>query len=201
MQPKERSARLVGVLLRLTALALTTLPALAQNWFPADALPEEAARSYSRFLRTMHEPSLPTLAKDDPRAVSYRLLWLRDHDRPVVIRFVARSGGAAWFYRRVTSGDGLTGPGGLRDMGMSFSFKGRTAGFLKTVDDTGFWQLAEDPTAPETACRSHWILEGVRQGQYKVVDRCSPHANDPVRIIGQPAMKLGSLRPRPKKMY
>jgi hypothetical protein len=149
----------------------------------------------------MREPSLTALAKDDPGAVSYRLLWLRDHDRPIAIRFATRSGGTAWFYRRVTSGDGLTGPGGLRDTGMSFSFKGRTAGFLKTVEDAGFWQLANAPTAPATACRSHWVLEGVRQGQYKVVDRCSPDASDPVRIIGERAMKLGSLRPWPKNVY
>ena len=201
MQPKGRSARLVVVLLRFTALALAALPALAQSWFPADALPDEAARLYSQFLRTMREPSLTALAKNDRGAVSYRLLWLRERDRPIVIRFVARPGGTAWFYRRVASGDGLRGPGGLRDTGMSFSFKGRTAGFLKTVEDTGFWQLAEAPTEPGTACRLHWILEGVRQGQYKVVDRCSPDANDPVRIIGQRAMKLGGLRPWPKKVY
>jgi hypothetical protein len=149
----------------------------------------------------MHEPSLTVLAKDDPTAVSYRLLWLRDRDRPVVIRFAARSGATAWFYRRVANGDGITGPGGLRDTGMSFSFKGRTSGFLKLVEDTGFWQLAEAPTVSGAACRSHWILEGVRQGQYKVIDRCSPSASDPVRIIGEHAMKSGSLRPWPKNVY
>jgi hypothetical protein len=201
MQPPGRSARPVVVLLRITPLVLATLPAFAQTWFPARALPDDAAESYSRFLRAMHEPSLSAVAKDDPGAVSYRLLWLRDHDRPVVIRFAARSGGTAWFHRRVTSGNGVTGPGGLRDTGMSFSFKGRTARFLKTVEDTGFWQLVETPTAPATACRSHWVLEGVRQGQYKVVDRCSPDASDPVRIIGERAMRLGSLRPWPKNVY
>jgi hypothetical protein len=200
VQPTKRSARPVVVRFRVIACVLAALPAFAQTWFPADALPDDAAESYSQFLRKMHEPSLSALAKDDPGAVSYRLLWLRDHDRPIVIRFAARSGGTAWFYRRVTSGDGLTGPGGLRDTGMSFSFKGRTAGFLKTVEDNGFWQL-EAPTADGTVCRSHWVLEGVRQGQYKVVDRCSPDASDPVRIIGERAMKLGSLRPWPKNVY
>ncbi len=188
------------MLFRVIAFVLAALPVFAQTWFPANALPDDAAKLYSQFLRTMREPSLSALAKDDPGALSYRLLWLRDRDRPIVIRFAARSDGTAWFYRRVTSGDGLTGPGGLRDTGMSFSFKGRTAGFLKTVEDTGFWQL-EAPTASGTACRSHWVLEGVRQGQYKVVDRCSPDASDPVRIIGERAMKLGSLRPGPKNVY
>ncbi|HVW09365.1 MAG TPA: hypothetical protein VHC90_12325 [Bryobacteraceae bacterium] len=149
----------------------------------------------------MHEPSLFELATQHPDAVAYRLLLLRDDDRPVAIRFAPRPGGTAWFYRRVTGGTGLTRPTRLRDSGMSFSWKSRTASFLKTIDNVGFWTLPDTPAAPGVPCRSHWILEGVKLGRYKVIDRCSPDDRDPVRVIGTQAMHLASLRLHGSKLY
>ncbi len=192
----------MGRFLRIAALTFLALPALAQTWFPADALPNEAARSYVRFFQAMHEPSLFELASRDPGAVAYRLLWLRDNDRPVAIRFALRPGGTAWFYRRVTGGTGLSAPtGALRDSGMSFSFKSRTASFLRIVEDVGFWNLPKSSSPSGIACRSHWVLEGARQGKYRVIDECSPGANQPARVIGMLAIRLGSLRVYGKNVY
>jgi hypothetical protein len=91
-------------------------------------------------------------------------------------------------------------PGGIREYGMSWSWKSRTASFLATVDDQGFWNL---PTVagPFSECQSHWIIEGVRQGRYHLVDRCSPDPADPVRVIAARAMKWGNLRIQKSRIY
>jgi hypothetical protein len=182
----------------------------AADYFPAGILgrtpaaSEAAANRYSTFLESMHEPSLLELAQRDPNAEVYRLLWLREFDRPASIRFVMKPNGTGWFYRRLTSGKGGAQPGRISDSGMSWSWKSRTASFLSAVGRAGFWNLPTiadgDPNvAPE--CRSHWILEGIRNGQYHVVDRCSPDQSDPILVVGVLAMKLGSLRVHGSRVY
>jgi len=189
------------MILRVAAFILVASSTVAQTFFPPDALPDSSAIRYTRFLQALHEPSLFELAGRDPNAEAYRLLWLRDHDRPASIRFVINARGRGWFYRHMTGGTGSTQPTGLRESGMSWSWKSRTASFLKTVDETGFWSLPESPASSQSPCRSHWIVEGVRRGQYRVIDRCSPGADDPIRVIGVRTMRLGNLRVHGRQIY
>jgi len=44
-------------------------------------------------------------------------------------------------------------------------------------------------------------VEGVKNGQYHVVDRWSPDTADPVREIGLLSLKLGRFRIRPGDVY
>jgi hypothetical protein len=84
---------------------------------------------------------------------------------------------------------------------MSWSWKSRTASFLKTVDDTGFWSEADRAPDSQAICRSRWILEGVRRGQYRVVNRCSLSEHDPVRVIGVRAMRLANVKIHGRQIY
>jgi hypothetical protein len=87
---------------------------------------------------------------------------------------------------------------------MSWSWKSRTASFLGMIEGAGFWSLRTLVHGDENAipaCRAHWILEGVKNGQYHVVDRCSPDQTDPVRMIGMRMIKLGSLRVHGRGVY
>src|SRR5215831_7619752 len=128
---------------RVAALfAFAASSTFAQTFFPPHALPEASAQRYTQFLRALHEPSLFELASWDPSAEAYRLLWLRDDDRPASVRFVAKPSGTGWFYRRMTGGTGATGPTGLRNNGISWSWKSRTASFQKTVADADFWNVS-----------------------------------------------------------
>jgi len=196
-----------------SAFVLLTLAAEcghAQIYFPPGILgrtpqgSEVAADQYSKFLKALHEPSLLELAQQNPNVEAYRLLWLREFDRPASIRFVKRSSGTGWFYRRMTSGKGGAQPGRMTEYGMSWSWKSRTASFLNTVEGAGFWNL---PTLADTAgsalpvCWAHWIIEGIKNGKYHVVDRCSPDQTDPVRVIGIRAVKFGNLRVRRTQIY
>jgi hypothetical protein len=188
-------------MLWLIALALAAAePAFPQTYFPVGALPDAAAVRYARFLTAMHEPSLYDLSRQKPDSEAYRLLWLRSDRRPASIRFALKPGGTGWFYRRMTGGTGATLPNGLREFGMSWSWKSRTASFLRTIDDVGFWTLGGGSDTFDS-CRSHWILEGVQQGQYRVIDRCSPPESDPIRIIGVRAMRFANLRVHGSEIY
>ena len=189
------------MMIRAAAFLWVVACAQAQTYFPPDALPDAAATRYTLFLRALHEPSLFELASRDPHAEAYRLLWLRDSDRPASIRLAIKPGGTGWFYRRMTGGTGSTQPTGLHESGMSWSWKSRTASFVKIVDDSGFWIEADQPPGSQSPCRSHWILEGVRRGQYRVIDRCSPPEDDPVRVIGLRAMRLANLRVHGRQIY
>ena len=181
-----------------------------QTYFPQNILSTTAARSearsdvYSKFLRSFHEPSLFELAQKDQLAEAYRFLWLREYDHPVVIRFAVKPNGTGWFYRRVESGTGLSQPGRITDYGMSYSWKSRTNSFRQLLESTGFWNLRpadESSAGSTTSCTAHWIIEAVRNGQYHVVDRCSPDMTDPVRVIAMKTMKLGSLRSGRRNVY
>ena len=189
------------MLLRLAAFAFVTSSAFAQVFFPPGALPDASAQCYTEFLQALHEPSLLELASRDPSAEVYRLLWLRDDDSPASVRFVIKPSGTGWFHRRMTGGTGATRPTGLREYGTSWSWRSRTASFQKTIDDASFWSAANDAPGAHGICRSHWVLEGVRRGQYRVIDRCSPDENDPVRIIGVRVMRLGHLRVHGRQVY
>ena len=189
------------MLLRLASLAFLTSSAFAQTLFPPGALPDAVAQRYTEFLQALHEPSLFELAGRDHGAEAYRLLWLRDDDRPASVRFVIKPGGTGWFYRRMAGGTGATRPSGLHEYGMSWSWRSRTASFLRTVDDAGFWSAAAEIPNASGLCRSHWVLEGVQHGQYRVIDRCSPDENDPVRIVGLRLMQLAHLRVHGRHVY
>jgi hypothetical protein len=190
------------------ALLATLVPAtcLAQTYFPPGVLGEtpEAAREvtnqYSRVLKVLHEPSFLELAQQEPTWEAYRFLWLREFDHPVSIRLIIKSKPSGWFYRRMASGKSPEQPGRIRDSGMSWSWRSRTASFLRTVEVASFWEL---PTLTQTdqPCRSHWVIEGIRHGQYHVIDRCSPDLNDPVREIGVRAIAFGHLRNQRRSVY
>jgi len=182
----------------------------AQTYFPPGVFaktPEASAviaNRYSKFLASLHEPSLLELAQQDPNAEAFRFLWLREFDRPASIRFVRKPGGTGWFYKRMTTGTGGTQSGRLAEYGMAWSWKSRTASFLRTVEGVGFWSLptlADGDGTRIPACRAHWILEGIKNGQYHVVDRCSPDQTDPVRVVGMLAMKLGNLKVHRSNVY
>jgi hypothetical protein len=76
------------MILKVAGFALATSSTFAQTFFPPGALPDTSAIRYTQFLRALHESSLFELADRDPSAEAYRLLWLRDNDRPASIRFL-----------------------------------------------------------------------------------------------------------------
>ena len=65
-------------------------------------------------------------------------------------------------------------------------------GFLTSLNDLSFWKLPASLVEETNVVQldgAQWILEGVKQGRYHIVDRWSPdRTDDPVIIIGTTLM-------------
>lgn len=186
--------------MKLVAFLLASAALPAQQYFPAGVLPSES--QYSRQLKALHEPSLWELSRKDPNAVVYRFLWLRSFHHPIAIRVVEHPNGSGWIYARMTSGRGGAEPGSILRYSNSWLRKARTEEWLAEFETTNFWSLpALLPDAHDSADGARWILEGVRNGQYHVVDRWSPGVNDPLRAIGMLGLKFARFKIRPAEVY
>ncbi|GGH02325.1 hypothetical protein [Silvibacterium dinghuense] len=128
---------------------------------------------YSRALQALHEPSLSSEAKDQ-RVESYRFLWLRSFNHPVSVR-IYRNDKKQWMLTlKIASGAGGYPPGvlideetcGVKDVDMQ--------AFLTRVNKTGFWTAPNPVNDQKGTDGSQWIIEGVKDGKYHVVDRWYP---------------------------
>ena len=118
--------------------------------------------------------------KSEPGPAVYRLTWLPSFDHSIVVRIEQRAKG----YRleaKAESGAGGYEPGHLaRDTVRSLSAAERDA-FEHLLQESNFWHL---PTVPPPNGRmgldgAQWVLEGIADGRYHVVDRWSPEQDGP----------------------
>jgi hypothetical protein len=191
----------------LLIVAGSVLP--AQQYFPpgvfetASQGQDSKANWYAKHLRALHEPSLFELSKDS-RVEAYRFLWLRFSHHPIAVRIVVRSSGSGWIRVRMTSGQGGSEPRRIIRYGVSWLTRRKTQSFLAALQSADFWNLDTLPAGnggiggPGGA---EWIVEGVQNGHYHVIERHSPDATDPVRAIGVLALTLGRFRIRPGEVY
>ena len=176
------------LLLSLFVLLLCGSVGRAQRqYFPPGAL-DSSPRSdqllsdwYSKQLRALDEPSLWSLSKTQNEE-AYRFLWLRTFHHPVAIRIDVNADGTSQVISKMTSGAGGYDPGQLVLNSKSLLTKDQTDSFLGKIKEHQFWQL---PTKRESGGLdgAQWILEGVKDGKYHIVDRWSP-TDGPVRAIG-----------------
>jgi|SRR5208282_2411559 len=186
-------------------LLLAPPPSFAQQqFFPSGVFGEKppldkgTARWYSSQLRALDEPSLWELSKTESRQ-SYRLLWLRTWDNPISIRFDVNDDGAGQLVTKMSNGTGGYDPGELALDRTRQLTKEQVASLLFKIETAEFWGL---PTNKTSGGRdgARWIIEGVRRGQYHVVDRWSPDSG-PVRDVGLYLMHLTDLDIPANKVY
>jgi hypothetical protein len=200
--------------IRLFALLLAIEVLPAQQYFPPHILGEDpretefTERRYSGNLDALQEPSLWELSRQDPSAEVYRFLWLRSLHHPIAVRLVLNKNGSGWMNSRMTSGQGGYEPGRITRFKVFPLGKTQTQAFLTECDRTNFWNLASVPNTkvagPETIAGldgAQWIVEGVRNGKYHMVDRWSPGTRDPVRALGILALKLGGFKIPARELY
>ena len=160
----------------IIAISLTVSVCHAQ-FFPKSSLDPRGddfkANWYSAQLRALKEPSLLHLA-DGPLSHSYRFLWLRTFNHPIAIRIDIKPDGTGTLTIKVASGAGGYAPGTLIE-NTSHALSGtQVKTFLALVDRVNFW-AAPNPVDDQTGTDgSQWIIEGVRDGKYHVVDRWMP---------------------------
>jgi hypothetical protein len=177
--------------MRLLAIALAILSVLTlsaqDSYFPSGALSDYdksdsfKARWYSEHLKALNEPSLLKEAKD-PALQSYRFVWLRTFHHPVAVRLDIMSDGTGTLTVKIANGAGGYKPGKLIKNTTASVTQQQTDKFLGQVRDAGFWEL---PSFEKTSgCDgAEWIIEGVKDGKYHVVNRWTP-STGPVRELG-----------------
>ena len=188
---------LIAVLITLLAGAPT---AAQMNYFPPGTLDETAESSqfkeqwYAKHLQTLKEPSLWESSKTQ-MTQSYRFLWLRTFHHPISVRLDVNKDGTGLLTTRITTGKGGYEAGHLIKNKSQKLTKERTGWFLDRIEELGFWNLPTyeksheeiGPNGQKTVeiglDGAQWILEGTRDGKYRVVDRWSPEKG-PVRILG-----------------
>lgn len=163
------------------------------KFFPPGALSERkdvdqfVSDWYSKQLKGLEEPSLWELSKT-LGTQAYRFLWLRTFHHPVAIRLEISADGTSRLTTKMASGAGGYDPGKLMQNDVTTLTKERTDWFLQVIEQNSFWKL---PTRDETRMGfdgAQWIIEGVKDGSYHIVDRWSPERGE-VRAIGLAMIK------------
>ena len=156
------------------------------SYFPEQVLEDDyKVKVYSSFLTELHEPSLWESSRSQITESS-RFLWIRDFDHPISVRLDAQHDGTAVLSIKISSWHGGNEPGKvIEDRTRKLSLE-QTRWFLDKVVELNFWSLPTDLPRVVGVFHldgAHWILEGVRDTQYHVVDRWSPRKGE-VRTLG-----------------
>ena len=129
---------------------------------------------YAKHLVTMAEPSLWVLSEDHS-VHAYRFLWLRTFHQPVTVRLDVSSDGAGLLTAKVTDGRGGYESGKIVFDETTPLLADQVNGFLAQTERLQFWSL---PTRDEGKGvgldGAQWIMEGVQNGRYHLLDRHSP---------------------------
>ena len=160
----------------LLILACSAFPSrAADEYFPPSSFDTFRVGWYTPHLRAMNEPSLFEMRADRAAHV-YRFLWLRTFHHPIAIRVDLGKAANGILTVKELSGAGGYEPGSIRFKTVVPLTAGEVSSFLSAVKDVGFWGMpTEPPPTDSIACDgAQWVLEGVHDGQYHVVDRWSP---------------------------
>ncbi|HEV2305346.1 MAG TPA: hypothetical protein VGR93_07505 [Candidatus Acidoferrales bacterium] len=156
---------------------LNAAPAFAQSqYFPKGIFEDKVRASwYSNQLKALEEPSLWGLSQSGKQAVVYRFLWLRTFHHPVAIRVVIAPDGTADLITKVSGGAGGYGPGPLIENQTKRLSAIEVRELAEQVNNANFWKLpTEEKQTSFGMDGAQWILEGVKDGNYHLVDRWSP---------------------------
>ncbi len=125
---------------------------------------------YSKYLRVMQEPSLSCGPRADGYA--YRFLWLRSFHHPIAVR-LEKVGPLVTLNAVELDGTGGHAPGQIVKRTQRALSPAEESKFTAKLNDVGFWEMRRDRDRFGSD-GAQWILEGVDNGQYQVVQRWSP---------------------------
>jgi hypothetical protein len=183
-----------GAFLQLVAGLLLVLfpgriPAVGQNFFPKGTFHPDnvkldafVAEWYSKQLTALEEPSL-FAAKQDSSVQSYRFLWLRTFHHPVSVRVTLQPDESGSVVTKVADGAGGYQPGKLIVNKTEKLPAEKMRVFLEKVDTLKYWTLPERDPERQGMDGAQWVIEGVADGKYRLVDRWTPKAGA-VRELG-----------------
>lgn len=144
---------------------------------------------YSNQLYALNEPLLFDQVKD----TIFRFTWLRTFHHPVAIR-IQKSNGKIKLTWKMSDGSGGYAPGHLIIDETKELEEADWKKFQLLLIKANYWKM---PTNDQTAHRgtdgSQWIIEGIQNGSYHVVDRWSPR-NSAYQEVGLFLINLTDLK-------
>jgi len=129
-------------------------------------------RWYAKHLRSMDEPSLSE-ASQDTTLPAYRFLWLRTFHHPISVRLTVHADGTGTLNAKETDGHGGYETGKVVRSQSGEMAKTQMTEFFDLVRKAGFWSLPSEEKSSGLD-GAQWVLEGMEDGHYHVVDRWSP---------------------------
>lgn len=149
----------------------------AQAYFPPNAFGKTAganklvANWYTHQLKALQErPLFPAVEHRE----MYRFLWLRTFDHPIAVRLDVHEDGTGTLVTKMASGAGGYAPGKLTEDRTSVLTREQVSTFVGKTIAVHFWKLPSYDLNRSGEDGSEWVIEGVKDGKYHIVDRWSP---------------------------
>jgi hypothetical protein len=137
-----------------------------------DGLSDFTVAWYSKHLAAMNEPSLCLLARTDPDATVYRLLWLPSFDHPVCVRI--NLSGVARVHASVLDGKGGYAPGQVAIVKDFILDGAQRMTLMSHLEKADFWNMPTVLEQDRGSDGDQLVVEGVKGGKYHIVDRWEP---------------------------
>jgi hypothetical protein len=141
------------------------------TYFPPAAVSGSRAAWYSKQLTAMEEVSM--YAPDNMALESYRFLWLRSFHHPVAVR-MWKSETDQFITLKELSGAGGYEPGRIITNRTRKLTRDEWDAFMRRLDEACYWNLPAVDPGDAGLDGAQWILEGVKDGRYHIVDRWTP---------------------------
>ncbi len=181
-----------------------------QQYFPEhafdkdDKLNQNASEWYSARLKAFQEPSLWKLSKTHEAGEVYRFLWMRSFHPTLVVRLTVQADGSGILIAKTGTPLVPDQPETVATQQSTVLSKNAVAVFMAQVDRDDYWKLpTREPVAPNTyhADGAEWVVEAIRNGNYKIVDRWSPK-DGPIREIGLAMIQdLAQIKLQEREIY
>lgn len=162
------------------------------KYFPEGDYYNFISQWYGKYLDALNEPSIYKYINQRDKKI-FRFLWLRTFHNPIAIRLeIIKNERAGILHVKMTDGKGGYEPGKIKEDYTKNISKDHIDKFLKLLESDNFWQLPikDDGLGFDGA---QWIVEGLYNGKYHMVDRWSPKEGA-ARNIGLFLLDLSGLR-------
>lgn len=126
---------------------------------------------YGKHLRAMNEE--PLHFPDSAVRESYRFLWLRSFHHPVAVR-IWNTGTEVYISVKEMSGAGGYEPGKVILTEQRKISQGEWDAFMRLLENSCYWDLPTQNPDDAGFDGAQWVLEGVRESRYHIVDRWTP---------------------------
>lgn len=196
------------VMISLLLLSFSIMAAAQQNvtYFPKGRLdPKSTVKDnyrierYSKFLNAMQEPSLWEMSQAGTNE-AYRFLLLRFSDEPACVRVEIDGSGNVTVCKKTTGGKGGAQPEDLKINETKNLSSSDIQSLLTEINNTKFWDLKSSDFPGDSASinkskTSKWIFEGIKDGNYQVIEISTPQTGtaDAIMALGKAFLATSTL--------